>query len=61
MAITEAQKRAKKKYEEKNRRKTTIDTYKRTTRLYISNHAQEKDLQELDDLIKERRDFLKKS
>lgn len=56
--VSEAQKRANKKYQQKNRRKTTIDNYRRSARLFIRKHATSSDLKELKDLIKEREEYL---
>jgi len=53
--ISKAQNKAKKKYEEKNRKKTTIDNYRRNAKLFIRNHAKEEDLQELELLIQQKR------
>lgn len=52
---TEAQKRASRNWEEKNRSKATVDSYRRTTRLFIRSHAAEEDLREIEQLIAERR------
>ena len=55
---SEAQKRASRAWEQKNRKKATVQGYLRTARSYIRNHAQEENLQELEALIKERREKL---
>lgn len=58
---SEAQKRANQKYQNKNeqtRRKTTIDNYKRSARLFIRNHSTLDDLIELERLIAERKNEL---
>lgn len=57
---SEAQKRASRAWEQKNRKKATVQGYLRTARSYIRNHAQEEDLQELEGLIQERRKVLEK-
>ncbi len=59
MAQTEAQKRATKKYREKNKEKTRIDRYRATARMFIRNHAQLEDLETLEALINEKRKELK--
>lgn len=53
MALTEAQKRAKEKYNEKNREKTRYYSYKATAKSFIRNNATLEDLKELEILIKE--------
>lgn len=58
---SEAQKRANQKYQNKDketRRKTTIDNYKRSARLFIRNHSTLNDLRELERLISERKNEL---
>lgn len=55
MSLTEAQKRAKKKYAEKNKDKVRVADYKRTARMYIKNHATSDDLNEFRLLIDERK------
>ena len=58
---TEAQRRASRRYENRDaetRRKTTIDTYFRTAKMYILNHAEEKELKELVEKISEREEQL---
>ena len=52
---SEAQIRATRKWESKNRKKTTIQSYKRSGRLFIREYASEEDLQELEELIAKRR------
>lgn len=54
MALTEAQKRAKQKYREKNRERTNYLNARTTSRGFIRNKATKEDLQELKELIKER-------
>lgn len=58
---SEAQLKASRKWEEKNRKKATIASYKRTARSFIRNHAELEDLEELKELIKEREELLKQS
>ena len=55
MAKTEAQKRASKKWEEKNREYSNYLTQRRAARSFIRNKATKEDLEELEILIKERR------
>lgn len=45
--VSEAQKKASRKYEERNREKTRIDNYRRTARLFVKSYATEEDMQEL--------------
>lgn len=52
--LTEAQKRAKQKYREKNRERTNYLNARTTARSFIRNKATAEDLQELKELIKER-------
>ena len=54
MALTEAQKRAKQKYREKNRERTNYLNARTTSRSFIRNKATKEDLEELEELIKER-------
>ncbi|WEV52117.1 hypothetical protein OZX69_09530 (plasmid) [Lactobacillus sp. ESL0731] len=54
MAQTETQKKATKKYREKNKKKTTRDSYKRTAKMFIKRFADKDELKELSDLIKEK-------
>lgn len=53
--VSEAQKRAKKKWEEKNKEKSRIDGYKRTARLFIKKYADAGDIKELEELIEIRK------
>lgn len=53
--VSEAQKRAKKKWEEKNKEKSRIDGYKRTSRLFIKKYANAEDIKELEELIEIRK------
>lgn len=55
---SEAQLKAIRKWEEKNRKKATISNYKRSARSFIRNHAELEDLEELRALIQEREDTL---
>lgn len=45
--VSEAQKNASRKYEERNREKTRVNNYKRTARLFVKSYATEEDMQEL--------------
>ena len=45
--VSDAQKRASRKYEELNREKTRINNYRRTARLFVKSYATEEDMQEL--------------
>ena len=54
MAKTEAQKRASKKWEEKNREYSNYLTQRRAARSFIRNKATKEDLEELEKLIEER-------
>lgn len=51
---SEAQKQASRNWEKKNRKKTTIQSYKRTAKMFIRNHAGQEDLNELKELIKQK-------
>lgn len=51
--VSEAQKRASRKYEELNREQTRINNYKRTARLFVKSYATEEDMQELIKIYKE--------
>ena len=54
MALTEAQKRANKKWEEKNREYSNYLTQRRSARSFIRNKATKEDLEDLKKLIEER-------
>ena len=45
--VSEAQKKASRKYEELNREKTRINNYRRTARLFVKSYATEEDMQVL--------------
>lgn len=53
--VSEAQKRATKKWREKNKEQARRNSYRRSARTFIRSHAQEEDLKELEELIAERR------
>lgn len=55
---SEAQLKASRKWEEKNRKKATISSYKRSARTFIRNHAQLEDIEELRKLLNERESVL---
>ncbi len=48
MATSEAQKKASRKYEQKNKEKTRVQSYRRTTKLFIKKHSKLSDLKELE-------------
>ena len=45
--VSDAQKKASRKYEELNREQTRINNYRRTARLFVKSYATEEDMQEL--------------
>ena len=51
--VSEAQKKAKRNYEKKNREKTRINTYKRSARLFVKTYATDEDMEELIKIYKE--------
>ncbi|MDD7383632.1 MAG: hypothetical protein PUG22_04640 [Peptoniphilaceae bacterium] len=57
---SKAQIKASRKWEYKNRKKSTIDNYKRTARMFIKKHAKIEDLDELMGLIEEKKKELEK-
>lgn len=56
---SDAQIKASRKWEQKNKEKTRIDGYRRTARLFINKHSSLDDLEELEILISERKKILK--
>lgn len=52
---SDAQLRATRKWEAKNRHQNTINNYRRSAKLFIRNHATSDELDELEKLIAERR------
>lgn len=58
MKTTEAQRAAQKRYREKNREKETIQSYKRSGKKFIKDYATLVDLEELQNLINERKSIL---
>lgn len=59
--VSESQKRAQKKYDEKNREKRTYLSQRSTSRGFIRNKATLEDLEELAELIEERKKALAKN
>jgi len=45
--VSEAQKKASRSYEERNREQTRINSYRRTARLFVKSYATEEDMREL--------------
>ena len=56
---TKAEIKASREYEKRNRRKTTLDNYRRTAKMYIKKHAKLEDLEEFKKFIEERENELK--
>ena len=54
--VSEAQKKASRKYEELNREQTRINNYRRTARLFVKSYATEEDIQELIKIYNENKD-----
>lgn len=54
--VSEPQKRASRKYEERNREKTRINSYRRTARVFVKSYATEEDMQELIKIYSENKD-----
>jgi putative phage-associated protein len=54
--VSEAQKKASRKYEELNREQTRINNYRRTARLFVKSYANEEDMQELIKIYNENKD-----
>lgn len=54
--VSEAQKKASRKYEELNREQTRINNYRRTARLFVKSYAAEEDMQELIKIYSENKD-----
>ena len=54
--VSEAQKNASRKYEERNREKTRINNYRRTASLFVKSYANEEDMQELIKIYNENKD-----
>lgn len=52
---SEAQKKASRAWEERNKQKARVDSYRRQARSFIRNHAKEEDLIELEELIANKR------
>lgn len=49
---SEAQIRATRNYEKRNREQTRINSYKRTARLFVKTYATEEDMKELNEIFK---------
>lgn len=49
---SEAQIRATRNYEKRNREQTRINGYKRTARLFVKTYATEEDMKELNEIFK---------
>ena len=45
--VSEAQKKASRSYEERNREQTRINSYRRTARLFVKSYATDEDMREL--------------
>nr|DAY38284.1 MAG TPA: hypothetical protein [Caudoviricetes sp.] len=56
--VSEAQIRATRNYEKRNREQTRINSYKRTARLFVKTYATEDDMEELNRLYNERKEKL---
>ena len=54
--VSEAQKKASRKYEELNREQTRINNYRRTARLFVKSYATEEDMQGLIKIYSENKD-----
>ena len=54
--VSDSQKRASRKYEERNREQTKINNYRRTARLFVKSYATEEDMQELIKIYNENKD-----
>jgi putative phage-associated protein len=54
--VSEAQKKASRKYEERNREKTRINNYRRTARLFVKSYATEEDMEDLMKIYSENKD-----
>lgn len=54
--VSDAQKKASRKYEERNREKTRINNYRRTARLFVKLYATEEDMKDLIKIYRENKD-----
>ena len=54
--VSEAQKKASRKYEERNREKTRINNYKRTARLFVKSYATDEDMEELNKIYSDNKE-----
>ena len=57
---SDAQIRANRRWEEKNKKKSKVDTYRRMARLFIRNYAEDEDVEELIAIYQEENKNLKK-
>ncbi len=48
---TNSQIKASRNWEKKNRKKATIDSYRRTAKLYIKDYATKEDMQEFNEIF----------
>lgn len=53
---SQAQIKATRNYEARNREQTRISSYKRTARLFVKTYASEEDMQELNKIYEENKD-----
>ena len=53
--VSEAQKRAQKKYDDKNREKTRLNNYRRSARLFVRKYATREDMEELIKIFEEKK------
>ena len=60
MSVSEAQKKANKKWDEANKERKRYINYRSTSRNFILKHSTLEDLDEFEQLIKERRKALEK-
>ena len=58
---SDAQKRASRNWEERNKKKARKDSARRSARSFIRNHADKEDLKELEQLIEEKRKQLEET
>lgn len=50
---TDSQIKASRNWEKKNRKKATIDSYRRTAKLYIKDYATKEDMQEFNKIFED--------
>ena len=51
---TNSQIKASRNWEKKNRKKATVDSYRRTAKLYIKDYATKKDMQEFNKIFEDK-------